>query len=119
MASSPGNQPKIVTKNENIRIEEEKIYTQREREREIGMEIMTHSASLQQDPPTHPAPPPKASTRKAGGWKAIKYIIGNVPNLAFTCIHYYHFCMFLKRFKMDFFFFFFGCFDYVLMLFME
>ncbi|KAK4568377.1 hypothetical protein RGQ29_003959 [Quercus rubra] len=41
------------------------------------MEIMTHSASLQQDPPTHPAPPPKASTRKAGGWKAIKYIIGN------------------------------------------
>ena len=110
MASSPGNQPKIVTKNENLRIEEEKIYIyiyserEREREREIGMEIMIHSTSLQQDPPTHPAPPPKASTRKAGGWKAIKYIIGNVPNLAFICIYYYNFCIFLKRFKMDFFY---------------
>jgi hypothetical protein len=45
------------------------------------MENEMHQSSLEQDTPPTTPPDPAGSTRKPGGWKSIKYIIGKGKNL--------------------------------------
>lgn len=59
-------------------------HTQSKWDQEREMENAIHQSSLEQDTP--PTPPAPGSTRKPGGWKAIKYIIGN---LQFTSMFWY------------------------------